>query len=253
MRKLIFVVILGSSLLSISHGNQKLPQEPNSIRTAKDFQMKGSNLSAALDVRTNADSFRFTKALPDGCSINDRYGSCSVTCGVGKGVCKPGRMVVEEVNIYGAPKRTREYPPSCGCVGQASGPQSCNITDRYGSCSAGGDQGKAVCTPGHLVVEDVNIYGMPSRTREVPPICRFIGQGIGAESCNIKDRYGSCSATCDKGKAVCTPGHMVVLDVNKYGMPSRTKEVPPTCRCPGQAVKRRQMSHRQQYASIAKT
>jgi hypothetical protein len=237
MRRLTFVVVFGACLIGISHGNQKLPQEPNSIRTAKDFQMKGSNLIGALDVRTNADSFRFIKTLPDGCSTNDRYGSCSVTCGVGKGVCTPGHMVVLDVNKYGMPSRTKEVPPTCRCAGQA-GPESCSISDQYGSCTVAGDKGKAVCTPGHLVVEDINMYGMPSRTREVPPSCRFTGQGAGAESCSIKDRYGSCSATCDKGKAVCTPGHMVVLDVNKYGMPSRTKEVPPTCRCPGQARKK---------------
>jgi hypothetical protein len=239
MRKLIFVVLLGSCLIGISHGNQKLPQEPNSIRTAKDFQMKGSSLIEALDLRTNEEAFRFIKTLPDGCSINDRYGSCSVTCGMGKGVCRPGRMVVEEVNIYGAPKRTREYPPSCDCAGQASGPQSCNITDRYGSCSAGGDMGRAICEPGYLVVEDVNMYGAPLLTREYPPICHFSGQGAGAESCSIKDRYGSCNATCDKGKAVCTPGRLVVEDVNMHGAPLRTREYPPTCRCSGQAVKKR--------------
>lgn len=239
MSKMILVVVFVSCLLGISYGDQKVEQEIDSIRSGKNFHMRQPNLVEALDVRTNADSFRFIKTLPDGCSMNDRYGSCSVACGTGKGVCKPGRMVVEEVNIYGAPKRTREYPPSCDCAGQASGSQSCNITDRYGSCSAGGDQGKAICKPGYLVVEDVNVYGAPRRTREYPPSCHFSGQGAGAESCSIKDRYGSCNANCDKGKAVCAPGRLVVEDVNKYGMPSRTREYPPTCRCSGQAVKKR--------------
>ena len=53
------------------------------------------------------------------------------------------------------------------------------------------------------------------------------------ESCSIKDNYGSCSVSCDKGKAMCRPGYRVVEERNIYGGVARYTDHPPSCYCAG--------------------
>src|SRR5689334_14221330 len=185
MRKLLYFVVVGCCLLSISRGHE----------------------SYSMPTAANSSE----------CNVSDRYGSCSATCGTSKAICEPGRLEVLETNQLGNPKRTREHPPSCRCAGPLAGAENCSISDQYGSCSAGGAQGKAICKPGRLEVVDINQFGNPLRTKEHPPECYFSGRGGGAENCGVSDRYGSCSVSCERSNAICKPGYTEVLDINKYG------------------------------------
>jgi len=222
MKVLSLLLLFGYCLIGFS---------PIRQRTEKDFDIFVAPKSVQIRDRELTATFSFITIFEDSCSINDAYGSCSASCGVGKAVCKNGHQGLGDRNVFTGAAVPKYYPPTCRCAGSGVGAESCSITDSYGSCGVRGEKGKAVCNPGKTVMSGTNMAGLPSEIKYFPPTCRFIGQATGTESCSIRDRYGSCSRTCDKRRAICKPGETVVLEVNMYGLPKRTKDIPPSCQC----------------------
>lgn len=79
MKVLSLLLLFGYCLIGIS---------PIRQRTEKDFDIFVDPKSVQIQDRDLIATFSFITIFDDSCSINDAYGSCSASCGVGKAVCK---------------------------------------------------------------------------------------------------------------------------------------------------------------------
>lgn len=233
MKVLSLLLLFGSCLVGISPIHQRTENKSNIFVDPKLIRTQDLGSVDSFELPNEGVPLSFINVLADSCSINDAYGSCSASCGAGKAVCIHGHQGVGDRNVFTGASVPEYYSPSCHCTGTGVGSESCSITDAYGSCSASADAGKAICKPGYQGVGDRNVFTGASVPKYYAPTCQLAGKATGTESCSIRDRYGSCNKTCDKRKAVCKAGETIVVEVNIYGLPSRTKDIAPTCQCAG--------------------